>query len=134
MEVGRDGRRIYAWTGHAHSVFRIVGDRLYYADFKPNGSGGGIVAVDLKAEKQLWRSPLKALGAVSHSGYRNMINLDVSKDAVIVFGWESSGRYLELKSLEDGASVAHRLFAEKELKEDRKTEKESVSELRDQDR
>src|SRR5690242_8196089 len=36
-----DGKReVYSWKGHRYSVFRVLGDRLYYAQF-PLGAPGG---------------------------------------------------------------------------------------------
>jgi len=29
---------VYSWQGHRHSVFRILGDTLYYARFHPSAS------------------------------------------------------------------------------------------------
>src|SRR3990172_5068011 len=45
--IADDLKSAYEWVGHAHTVFEIVGDRLYYADYSTLGTGGAIVAVDL---------------------------------------------------------------------------------------
>ena len=78
-------REIYAWEGHAHSVFRIVYDRLYYAKFLPGGTGGSIVAVDLASGKELWTSRLTALGPVDHSDYLALLNLDCNGNVVTMY-------------------------------------------------
>jgi len=124
IEISADGRRIYRWMGHVHSVFRILDDRLYYADFKTSGSGGDVVAVDLSTGKELWRSELKALGPIKHSAYHNLINLDANREVVTVFGLESGGRYLEMKNCEDGRTLAHRVFADEGQKEPKKSKSE----------
>jgi len=69
-------------------VFRIQGDRLYYAEFHYSGSGGNIVAVDLSKGNELWRSPLKALGEISHSSYLNRMTIDANDDVVSIYGNE----------------------------------------------
>jgi len=110
VTVFADDREIYTWKGHRHSVFRILEDRLYYARFHPSGSGGSVVAVDLKAGKELWASPLKALGPIRHSSYLNLMILTAGFDEVGIHGNESMGRYIEIKSAATGETLAHRVF------------------------
>lgn len=107
-------RKVYSWKGHVASVFRILDDRLYYAKFHPSSSGGTIVAVDLTSGDELWTSRLKALGAISHSAYRVLLNLDCNREVLTVWGNESMGRYIELKRVDTGETVGHRIF-QKEL-------------------
>jgi hypothetical protein len=113
IRIIRDGKRVYEWTGHEHSVFRILDDRLYYARFHPSGSGGTIVAVDLESGKTLWESRLRALGPIRHSAYLNTMSLDANRDIVSVYGNESMGRYFEIKDAKTGETVGHRLFKDK---------------------
>ena len=103
-------RKVHEWLGHHNSVFRILRDRLYYARFNRGSSGGTIVAVDLKTGKHLWSSPLKALGPVRHSSYRNLMNLSVSDKVVVVRGKESLGNYLEYKDAKTGKTLGHKRF------------------------
>ena len=104
-------KEVYAWQGHVHSVFRILGDRLYYADFHPSSCGGAVVCVNLSTGTQLWRSPLQAAGQIAHSAYRNLMNLDVSADAVSIWGNEGAGQYLEIKSIRTGQTLGHKVFS-----------------------
>lgn len=108
--IRRDGETVYSWKGHAATVFRVIDDRLYYADFHPSRTGGDLVAVDLTTGKPLWNSPLKALGPIQHFAYRNHLNLDASRQVVTVYGNEGFGRYLEIKDAETGRTVGHRIF------------------------
>lgn len=86
---------------------------LYYTDFDPSASGCTVVAFDLNAKKQLWKTDLKGLGPIAHSGYRNDVRLDVfDGDTVQVFGKESSGRYVEFVDRTSGKTVGDRVFAE----------------------
>ena len=103
-------QQVFSWKGHVHSVFRILEDRLYYAKFNPGSSGGSIVAVDLQTGKQLWESPLKALGPIRHSAYRNLLTLDANHEVVSVDGNESMGKYVEFKDVITGATVGHKIF------------------------
>ena len=92
------------------AVFRIVGRRLYYADFSPGDSGGSVVAVDLNSGAVQWASPLVALGGpVMHSTYLNQILLDADAHAVRVYGKEEFGHYVEIKDAATGTTVGHQL-------------------------
>jgi outer membrane protein assembly factor BamB len=108
ISVSRDHKPVYEWTGHAYSVFQIVGDRLYYADYSTSSSGGAVVAVDLATGKTLWREPLQALGPIEHSKYFNRLNLAADEAAVRVTGNESAGRYIEVKDAATGRTIANR--------------------------
>lgn len=103
-------KELISWRGHRHTVFRILNDRLYYADYPVNDCGGMIVCVDLANGKELWRSNLLAVGNVDHSGYANLISLDVNNEVVTVLGNEGAGRYIEFKSVKDGQTVGHKVF------------------------
>jgi hypothetical protein len=107
--IGKE-RGAYAWTGHKFSVFRVLNDRLFYADYSPNSSGGSIVAVDLKTGTVIWRTPLKAVGEVAHSAYSNTINMTANESVVTIYGNESAGRYVEFKDASTGKTVGHKVF------------------------
>lgn len=87
---------------------------LYYADFHPIASRCAVVAIDLKAKKQLWKSDLKGLGPISHSKYRNDVRLEVLDDDTLrVFGKESAGKYVEVVHRGNGKTLGHKVFEEK---------------------
>jgi hypothetical protein len=97
-----------------------VGDRLFYAEFNPNREGGTIIAVDLTRGKPIWTSRLIALSSgdpIEHSVYVNMMNLNATPEAVTVFGQESGGRYIEIKSAATGMTLGHKIFKETEKRE-----------------
>jgi hypothetical protein len=108
IAIRRDGKPVCGWAGHAYSVFQIVGDRLYYADYTMDGTGGAIVAVDLANGKRLWREPLDALGPIEHSKYFNRMNLAADDSSVRITGNESAGRYIEVKDAATGRTIANR--------------------------
>jgi hypothetical protein len=101
---------LLSWTGHDRTVFRQQGDVLYYADFEVMASGCTLVAFDLKARRQLWRTPLQGLGPIEHSKYHNAVNLDVADGAVTVSGKESAGRYVERVDARSGRTVRNQVL------------------------
>jgi len=67
--------------------------------------------VDLSKGNELWRSPLKALGEISHSSYLNRMTIDANDEVVSIYGNESMGRYLEFKDARTGKTVGHKRFS-----------------------
>ena len=114
IKIVKNDRPVYEWKGHEHSVFRIQGDRLYYADFSFSSTGGHVVAVDLTSGKPLWRSRLKALGGIRHSSYLNRMTIDANDEVVSIYGKESMGWYLEFKDVRTGKTVGHKQFPKEE--------------------
>jgi outer membrane protein assembly factor BamB len=110
VAFAKDGKTRYTLAGHGHTVFRVVGDTLVFARFSPGASGAQVVAVDLITGKELWATDLKGLGPVEHSAYRNRLNLDATADTVIVFGYESQGRYVENLNTKTGKTTSHHVF------------------------
>jgi hypothetical protein len=110
IKIIKNDRPVYQWKGHKHSVFRIQGDRLYYAAFHYSSSGGHVVAVDLNKGSEVWQSPLKALGGILHSAYLNRLTVDANDEVVSIYGNESMGRYLEFKDVQTGETVGHKRF------------------------
>ena len=113
----------YSWQGHRFSVFRVVDDRLYFAVWHPNSSGGKVVAVDLSTGKKLWQDELQALGPIQHSGYSNQLILEVNHNVVTVWGNESRGRYVEVKRIDTGETVGHKIFRKDGFDVEQSTEK-----------
>ena len=106
-----DGEReLYAWKGHHASVFRLVGDRLYYAGFDLASPGGSIVAVDVSTGKELWRSKLHPPGYPGHSAYYNMMTMNVNDEVVSVYVNEARARYFEIKDIKTGETVGFKEF------------------------
>ena len=109
----KDGNIVHHFAGHFRTVFAVRDDVLYYADFGPSSSGCAVVAYDLRKQKRLWRAPLKGLGGVDHSKYRNAVNLSLEKYAVCVRGQESAGNYIEFVDLKSGKTVGHKVYPRK---------------------
>jgi hypothetical protein len=106
----RRDKLIHTLSAHHATVF-VVKDRvLYYADFSPSATGCSLVAFDLGAKKQLWKTPLKGLGPIAHFRYSNRVTLDLDGTALRVYGKESAGRYVEYVDRKTGKTVGHKQF------------------------
>jgi hypothetical protein len=81
-------------------------DRVYVAYHSSIDSGGHLIALSRTDGHELWNVALEALGPVAHSEYENSIQLAMKEGRVVVFGLESSGRYIEAFSY-DGKRVSH---------------------------
>jgi hypothetical protein len=103
-------RELHARDWPAHLAFRVEGDVLYYPEYERIASGCALVAYDLKAGKQLWRTGLRGLGPVGHSRYRNEVDLAVADGVVTVYGRESAGRYVERVDATTGRTLDHKTF------------------------
>ena len=101
---------MFSWAGHAHSVFSQDGAVLYYADYWPDRTGCEIVARDLKAGKELWRTNLHGLGPIKHSGYSNQVAMEADHQLITVRGKESMGRYIEFLDPRTGRILGHRIY------------------------
>jgi len=114
IRVSRDGKDVYSWQGHKHSVFVRRGDVLYYADFRFQASGCTVVAYDLTSRRRLWKTILWGIGPQRHSRYSNRINMAADGTYLIVYGNEGFGRYIEMLDPKTGQTVGHRLVPKDE--------------------
>jgi hypothetical protein len=106
---------LFDFGTHRNAPFLQRNGVLYHTEFSPNSTGCSVVAFDLIAKKQLWKTSLKGVGDVDHSKYFNAVRLEVLDDDTLrVFGKESSGRYVEIVSRGTGKTVGHKVFKEKE--------------------
>jgi len=83
---------------------------IIYSQYSPIATGCTLIAYDLKTKQQVWKTNLKGIGPVSHSKWRNRINLKLETDRVTVFGDEGT-KYIESVSLASGETVYHRMLA-----------------------
>lgn len=88
-------------------AFSESGSIVVYSQHSPIATGCALVAYDLVGKKQLWTANLEGIGPVSHSKWRNRINLLMGKDRVTVFGDEGQ-KYIEVVSLKTGKTISHR--------------------------
>jgi hypothetical protein len=108
LVIKREGKLIHTVKCHNETPFVITGDRLIYAEHSMISDGCTLVVFSLSGAKELWRTPLKALGEIPHSKYRNQVALKVTGNLAIVTGKESAGNYLEIVDLQTGKTVFHR--------------------------
>lgn len=93
-----------------HLAFRVVDGVLFFPEYQRTSTGCALVAWDLKAGKQLWRTSLHGLGPIGHSRYRNEVDLTAADGVVTVYGRESSGRYVERVDAKTGRMLEHRTY------------------------
>src|SRR5262245_43219916 len=103
-------RELHARDWPVYLAFRVEGDVLYFPEYERVASGCALVAYDLKAGKQLWRTGLRGLGPVQHDRYVNEVDLTVVDGVVTVYGRESSGRYVERVDAKTGRTLEHKTF------------------------
>jgi hypothetical protein len=105
----KDGKALLSWKGHRGSAFLEVDkDVIVYSQYSPISSGCDLVAFDLAASKEIWRTRLKGVGLVSHSIYSNRIILRHGHAGhVLVLGLESAGRYVERIETRSGKTTKH---------------------------
>jgi hypothetical protein len=101
---------VFTVEGHEGTVFAGKDNVVYYAEYSLIASGCSVIAYDLKAKKQLWKTSLKGLGPIKHTRYTNQVILDIKDDAVHVLGKEAAGTYVEYLDLKSGKTVGHRIF------------------------
>jgi len=106
--VSRRGTTLHAWTGTSETPMIVEGELLYYVAHREISSGATLVAVELATGKLRWRTPLRGLGPIGHSQYRNQVWLAVEADVLMVQSVESSGKYIELVDKQTGKTVANK--------------------------
>jgi hypothetical protein len=103
------GKQIRTFRGHEGTVLTRSGNLIYLARFSPISSGCSLAAYDLKKEgKQLWVSDLKGIEPRPHSIYWNRVNIEMDDAAILVFGYEGHGRYIEYVDPETGKTLGNR--------------------------
>jgi hypothetical protein len=110
IEVRADGKPVYSWEGYAGSVFAGKGGVIYRAHFHPSASGCDVIAYDLRARKEVWKTHLRGLGPIAHFRYRNAVTLDLRDGVLVVHGKESAGNYIEYVDTRTGKTVGHKSF------------------------
>jgi outer membrane protein assembly factor BamB len=90
----------------ANSAALVVHDgRLYVALYSRNLTGCRVLALDASSGDRLWETPLKGLGSILHSKYANRVQMRVKDEWLLIFGDESSGRYIEILDLASGRRI-----------------------------
>jgi len=109
IRIGISGE-VLTWEGHPGTTFVRHRDVLYLSDYYPLRTGCAVIAFDLNTRKQLWRSHLIGVPCIGHSKYSNVVDMEFKDNLVVVYGWESAGRYIEKVDPKTGESVYHKLL------------------------
>jgi hypothetical protein len=110
VRVLKKSKELCSFEAHCNTVFTVVGDALYVADFSPLRPGCSVVAFELKAKKELWRCPLEGLGSFPNSAYKNQVNITTDGGAIVVYGKEARGRYIEYVDAKTGKTLANKML------------------------
>jgi hypothetical protein len=82
-----------------------AGDRVLVAHHSHIATGCRLVALDADTGAVAWQTELVGRGPVSHSKYRNRVQLRVDAGRAVVYGWETEGRYIETVDLDTGETL-----------------------------
>lgn len=110
-----DARGAVVWTRSVRGLPRsaaamvIDGDTLYAALYNGAHSGCRVAAFDARSGALRWEKPLQGLGFVAHSAYMNRVQMQLTRQGLVVYGNEWRGRYVEMLSPADGQQLGHRL-------------------------
>jgi outer membrane protein assembly factor BamB len=83
-------------------------DAVYVATYCAIATGTTLTAYAAATGRELWRTPLFGDGPVSHSKYSNDVSLRREGEHVVVSGWESAGKYVEVVDAKNGAILGNR--------------------------
>jgi outer membrane protein assembly factor BamB len=73
-------------------------------------TGATLYAIDPGDGTIRWQRRLRGAGPVAHSEYFNALQVGVEGDAIVVYGNESAGRYLEVVGPDTGRVLASKLW------------------------
>lgn len=97
--VGANGKRIWGYDQLETFVdyAALVADEntLYVVRYCGIATGAFVTAYDLRKGTERWQQRVLGIGPVTHSGYRNEVQVELNSGTLRVFGQESSGRYVE---------------------------------------
>ena len=94
----------------------LLGDRLFVAQHSHIATGTKVFALDADTGAELWSTDVLGLGPIGHSKYRNRVQLGSRDGAIIVYGHEAQGRYVEALDPETGAMLGNRKVSDAEAR------------------
>jgi hypothetical protein len=116
------GQRIWGHdqtsTGFDGAALITDARMLYVAHFNRASTGCTVAAYELESGAMAWRRRLIGLGPIAHSEYLNDVQMQMVDGNLRVFGWESSGRYIEDVQPTTGASLATGLVDKNDFRVD----------------
>lgn len=93
-------RPYFADATHAETL--IFENTLVIASYNGRSPDVHLLAVDIVTEKVLWEADLAKLGGVANSSYFNAIWLGAYDDKIILEGYESKGKHLQIINSKTG--------------------------------
>ena len=104
LKIIWEGKNVFADTVFLH----IEGNVLFAAFYSQSSTGCKILALNLSSNQNLWEKQLQGLGSVGHSRYRNRVQMILTDNKLVVFGWESGGKYIEVRNPASGDLILNR--------------------------
>jgi|GEM_PF-5748164 len=83
---------------------------LYVVQFCSMATGATLHAIDTRTGKLRWSKPLIGIGPIGHSKYSNDVQLEIRNGMALIYGNESSGKYVEARDLGTGDLLMNRSF------------------------
>jgi hypothetical protein len=83
------------------------GQRLFVADYPAIASGARFAAYELQSGAMVWSREAIAIGPQQHSQYSNVVQLRLIGDALIAYGDEAHGAYVETMDPATGVLREH---------------------------
>lgn len=85
---------------------------LYLVHYGVMSSGATVVALDLGTGQERWTTSVVGLGPIAHSKYSNHVVLKLVRGALVAYGNEAAGRYIEVFDPQTGKMLStHKLPA-----------------------
>ncbi len=111
-QVDSSGNVLKVWERkeiYTDSAFLLIeNDKLYIGLFSGNSTGCKIIALDVAFGQIIWERQLNGLGSVGHSRYSNRVQMQLIDEKLVVFGWESGGKYIEILDPKDGNLILNK--------------------------
>ena len=92
----------------------LLHDRtIFFAHCSGISTGAWLYAIRPSDGAILWEKRLIGIGSVAHSEYWNMLQIAIEHEAVVVYGNEAYGRYLEVVDGKTGDTVVNKAWKPK---------------------
>lgn len=84
------------FTDITHAETLVLGNTLYLAVFNGRQPDARLFAIDLTKEQILWEADFASFGGATSSAYFNAIWLGAYENKILMEGYESKGKYLQI--------------------------------------
>jgi outer membrane protein assembly factor BamB len=83
--------------------------RLFVVEYLFHMTSAMVTALNADTGGELWRTTVQGLGEITHSLYTNRVIARMVRGALVLYGKESAGRYIEVYA-PTGERLSHRLL------------------------